>query len=109
MYLPPNSFASPVRRWFATEEIESAVRKFQREGAKGIVLDLRSNPGGLLNSAVAVELFHNAFLIHDDVQDESESRRGGPTRRPAAVSGFAARSASRVTPATRRRRAASQD
>jgi geranylgeranyl diphosphate synthase, type II len=32
-----------------------------------------------LNSAVAVELFHNAFLIHDDVQDESESRRGGPT------------------------------
>jgi len=32
-----------------------------------------------LNSAVTVELFHNAFLIHDDVQDESESRRGGPT------------------------------
>ena len=32
-----------------------------------------------LNTAVAVELFHNAFLIHDDVQDESESRRGGPT------------------------------
>jgi geranylgeranyl diphosphate synthase, type II len=32
-----------------------------------------------LSSAVAVELFHNAFLIHDDVQDESESRRGGPT------------------------------
>jgi geranylgeranyl diphosphate synthase, type II len=32
-----------------------------------------------LNSAVAVELFHNAFLIHDDVQDDSESRRGGPT------------------------------
>jgi len=35
--------------------------------------------GRALNSAVAVELFHNAFLIHDDVQDESESRRGGPT------------------------------
>ncbi|MDQ5846087.1 MAG: polyprenyl synthetase family protein [Acidobacteriota bacterium] len=32
-----------------------------------------------LNSAVAVELFHNAFLIHDDVQDASELRRGGPT------------------------------
>ena len=32
-----------------------------------------------LNTAVAVELFHNAFLIHDDVQDESESRRGAPT------------------------------
>lgn len=32
-----------------------------------------------LNSAVAVELFHNAFLIHDDLQDESEQRRGAPT------------------------------
>ncbi len=32
-----------------------------------------------LNSAVAVELFHNAFLIHDDIQDASEDRRGGPT------------------------------
>jgi geranylgeranyl diphosphate synthase type II len=32
-----------------------------------------------LNSAVAIELFHNAFLIHDDIQDASEQRRGGPT------------------------------
>jgi geranylgeranyl diphosphate synthase type II len=32
-----------------------------------------------LGSAVATELFHNAFLIHDDVQDGSESRRGAPT------------------------------
>jgi geranylgeranyl diphosphate synthase, type II len=32
-----------------------------------------------LNSAVAIELFHNAFLIHDDVQDQSVFRRGGKT------------------------------
>jgi geranylgeranyl diphosphate synthase, type II len=32
-----------------------------------------------LNSAVAMELFHNAFLIHDDVQDDSIVRRGGGT------------------------------
>jgi geranylgeranyl diphosphate synthase, type II len=32
-----------------------------------------------LNSAVAVELAHNAFLILDDVQDGSELRRGAPT------------------------------
>lgn len=32
-----------------------------------------------LNSAVALELFHNAFLIHDDVEDGSEHRRGQPT------------------------------
>lgn len=32
-----------------------------------------------LNSAVALELFHNAFLVHDDVEDGSLSRRGEPT------------------------------
>jgi geranylgeranyl diphosphate synthase type II len=32
-----------------------------------------------LNCAVAVELFHNAFLVHDDIQDGSDSRRGAPT------------------------------
>ncbi len=32
-----------------------------------------------LNTAVAAELFHNAFLIHDDVQDESLARRGEAT------------------------------
>jgi geranylgeranyl diphosphate synthase type II len=32
-----------------------------------------------LNSAVALELLHNAFLVHDDVEDESEERRGAPT------------------------------
>lgn len=32
-----------------------------------------------LPSATALELFHNAFLVHDDVEDESLSRRGDPT------------------------------
>jgi geranylgeranyl diphosphate synthase, type II len=31
-----------------------------------------------VNQSVAIELFHNAFLIHDDVQDGSEQRRGAP-------------------------------
>ncbi len=32
-----------------------------------------------LKSAVALELFHNAFLVHDDVEDGSLTRRGQPT------------------------------
>jgi geranylgeranyl diphosphate synthase type II len=30
-------------------------------------------------SAVAIELLHNAILIHDDIEDGSEQRRGRPT------------------------------
>ena len=29
--------------------------------------------------AVAIELLHNAFLVHDDIVDGSERRRGRPT------------------------------
>jgi geranylgeranyl diphosphate synthase type II len=32
-----------------------------------------------LRSAVSIELFHNAFLVHDDIEDGSLLRRGGPT------------------------------
>lgn len=32
-----------------------------------------------LRSGVALELLHNAFLVHDDVEDESDERRGRPT------------------------------
>ncbi len=32
-----------------------------------------------LGSAIAIELMHNALLVHDDIEDESEKRRGRPT------------------------------
>ncbi|HEY3627718.1 MAG TPA: polyprenyl synthetase family protein [Terracidiphilus sp.] len=32
-----------------------------------------------LRTAVSIEMIHNAMLIHDDVEDESEQRRGQPT------------------------------
>src|SRR5262245_55955138 len=35
-------------------EVGSAVRKLLKEGAEGVVLDLRDNGGGLLNEAVMV-------------------------------------------------------
>jgi geranylgeranyl diphosphate synthase type II len=42
----------------------------------------------LLGIAVAIELLHNAFLVHDDIADGSELRRGRPTL--AASHGIAA-------------------
>ncbi len=34
---------------------------------------------GVARSAAVLELYHNAFLIHDDIEDESLMRRGRPT------------------------------
>jgi heptaprenyl diphosphate synthase len=35
--------------------------------------------GDLLRAATAIEVLHTATLIHDDIVDKAESRRGGPT------------------------------
>jgi geranylgeranyl diphosphate synthase type II len=35
--------------------------------------------GRVLPSAAVLELYHNAFLVHDDVEDGSERRRAAPT------------------------------
>ena len=38
-----------------------------------------ASPSDAVRSAVGIELLHNAMLIHDDIQDDSELRRGRPT------------------------------
>ncbi|MFN8573585.1 MAG: S41 family peptidase [Gemmatimonadaceae bacterium] len=43
----------------STQEVAAAVRRLQSEGAKGLVLDLRSNPGGFLEQALQMS---NLFL-----------------------------------------------
>lgn len=63
------------------------MRDYPARGGKGLraalVLATCEALGGrqrdALNSAIAIELFHNAFLIHDDLQDDSFVRRGAPT------------------------------
>ncbi len=38
-----------------------------------------SNDDAPLQTAAALELIHNAFLVHDDIEDASDERRGRPT------------------------------
>ena len=45
----------------------------------GVCLALGGHLDAALPSAAALELLHNAFLIHDDVEDNSLLRRHGPT------------------------------
>jgi carboxyl-terminal processing protease len=54
--------------------LADAVRGMQRQGAEGIVLDLRGNPGGLLDEAV---LSASVFLPEGEVVVSTESRSQG--------------------------------
>jgi geranylgeranyl diphosphate synthase, type II len=63
------------------------VREYPGRGGKGIrpslLLASCQAYGGAtregLGPAVALEMMHNAFLIHDDLEDASPTRRGKPT------------------------------
>lgn len=62
-------------------EVAKAIRELTKEGAQGFVLDLRGNPGGLLDQAVAVS---SHFIKRGGVV-EVESKNGDRERR--SVSG----------------------
>lgn len=58
----------------AHAQLAKAVKKVQMEGAEGIVLDLRHNPGGLLDEAV---LSASIFLPEDETVVITKSRTQG--------------------------------
>jgi len=55
-------------------QLAAAVAKVEKEGAEGIVLDLRGNPGGLLDEAVESA---SVFLPPDEVVVSTKSRTQG--------------------------------
>lgn len=68
-YIRMLSFSEGVHALLA-----DAVKKVEREGAEGIVLDLRGNPGGLLEEAV---LSASVFLPEGEVVVSTKSRTQG--------------------------------
>jgi carboxyl-terminal processing protease len=54
------------------KELEKALDKLDKEGVESLILDLRDNPGGLLNSAVGVM---DKFLDSDKVIVTTKGRR----------------------------------
>src|ERR1700748_2235408 len=63
------------------------VLDYPRRGGKALrpalsiatCLGLGGHLEAVLPTAATLELYHNAFLIHDDIEDESWRRRGRPT------------------------------
>ena len=66
-YIRLYSFSDP-----AAEDIRAAIETLTAEGARGFILDLRDNPGGLLSSAVDV----SSLFITDGVVVRVEDRTG---------------------------------
>ncbi|RIK68480.1 MAG: hypothetical protein DCC65_02480 [Planctomycetota bacterium] len=56
------------------EELQAALEQLQDQGCRGLILDLRFNPGGLLTSAVKMS---ELFLDHDEpiVKTKGRSRQ----------------------------------
>jgi carboxyl-terminal processing protease len=58
----------------ASEQLRHGIEKVKKEGAEGLVLDLRENPGGLLEEAVKTA---SLFLPENEVVVTTKSRTKG--------------------------------
>jgi carboxyl-terminal processing protease len=67
----------PVQRFneTASEEVAAAVGRLQREGVKGVILDMRGNPGGILDQSIAMS---NLFLNNGEEIVSVRGRAGDP-------------------------------
>ncbi|MGE2728063.1 polyprenyl synthetase family protein [Mycolicibacterium vaccae] len=78
-----------IARLFADEAggLRDLILDYPRRGGKALrpalsialCLGLGGHLDAVLPTAATLELYHNAFLIHDDIEDESWWRRGKPT------------------------------
>ena len=84
--LLPRAGRAGRRCWPAGKRLRPAFCYWGWRGAGG-----RGLPGDLLAAAAALELLHAGALVHDDVMDGSDTRRG----QPALHRRFAARHAAR--------------
>lgn len=76
-----------TRHGWRTPELNALVLDYPLRSAKGlrpaiaiaVARSLGVTDQGILPTASVIELLHNAFLIHDDVEDQSLFRRGERT------------------------------
>ncbi len=86
-----NACDGEITRLYGPDQASSGLRElildYPRRGGKALrpalgiatCLGLGGHLDAILPTAATLELYHNAFLIHDDIEDESWWRRGKPT------------------------------
>jgi len=86
-YVQLSLFAEPT-----TDELRAAIRDLRREGATSLILDLRNNPGGFLNTSIEVasQFLKQGVVVYQRWSDGREqayrAQRGGvATDIPLAV------------------------
>ena len=67
------------------EEVENALKKAEEDGAKGIILDMRQNPGGLLDQAHKIA---NMFVDGGKILYQVEDRNGNKEITKASGNGY---------------------
>lgn len=67
----------------ATNELRQALQRLRSEGARGVILDLRRNPGGLLDQGVSVA---DLFLDRGQTVVETKGRVANQNQRASARS-----------------------
>jgi geranylgeranyl pyrophosphate synthase/uncharacterized protein with NAD-binding domain and iron-sulfur cluster len=76
-----------VPTWEPQRHLYQLVRDFLDRAGKGLrpalclatTRALGGRSGDAVPAAAGIEMLHNAFLVHDDIEDGSEIRRGVPT------------------------------
>ena len=75
----------------AAKEMRAAIRKLEEDGASGYVLDLRSNPGGLLEASVDIarQWLDEGTIVstktRNGIQDVRRATGSALTQRPVVV------------------------
>ena len=74
----------------ASREMRAAIRELEAQGAEGYVLDLRSNPGGLLEASIDIAQWLDEGTIvstktRDGIQDVRRATGSALTDRPVVV------------------------